>query len=168
MKGGFDVLNHLLPAALKLAQKRMLNILADWPWITSEDLGGLLGVSRARTSQLTMPLISTRLARRDSTSAGGMRYQWNVEPKGADAPVTSRNASGRWSTLLALNLEHLEAVVEFVSRFAWPARARGYGSVQFDPPRRASQHFRQHYKLLSIHHGTFSIPRRRGKTWGSP
>ena len=33
-----DTPDHLLPAILKPAEKRTLDILADWPWITSVDL----------------------------------------------------------------------------------------------------------------------------------
>ena len=57
LDGGFDVPDQLLPAVLKPAEKRTLNMLADWPWITFSNLVGLLGVSPARTSQLTIPLI---------------------------------------------------------------------------------------------------------------
>ena len=59
---GFDCPDHLLPAVLTPALKRTMDILADWPWITHRDLNGMLGVTAQRTSQLTVPLVSARLA----------------------------------------------------------------------------------------------------------
>lgn len=47
---GLEVPDHLLPALLRPGEKRVLDILADWPWITTNDLGGMLGVSRMRVS----------------------------------------------------------------------------------------------------------------------
>ena len=38
---------YLLTTILKAAEKRMLDCLFQWPWITSEDLAGILGVSRS-------------------------------------------------------------------------------------------------------------------------
>ena len=37
--------DHLLPVFLKPAEKRALDLVSDWPWITLTDLAGLLGVS---------------------------------------------------------------------------------------------------------------------------
>ncbi len=43
---------HLAPAVLRPAEKRVLDCLADWPWIAPGDLGALLGVSASRVSRL--------------------------------------------------------------------------------------------------------------------
>ena len=49
---GGDSPDYLLPALLKPAEKRTLDLLADWPWLDLRDLAGLLGVSRSRASQI--------------------------------------------------------------------------------------------------------------------
>ncbi|MCY4623578.1 MAG: hypothetical protein OXC99_01005 [Chloroflexi bacterium] len=53
---------HLLPALLKPAEKRALDLVADWPWLTADDLSGMLGVTKVRTSQLTVTLTRAALA----------------------------------------------------------------------------------------------------------
>ena len=50
------VSDHLLSAVLIPADKRMLDHLADWPWIAPSDLGGLTGLSRSGVSRLTSRL----------------------------------------------------------------------------------------------------------------
>ena len=60
----------LLPALLKPAEKRTLDILSDWPWIASVDFCRLLGFSKARLSQVMIPLIRYGLVRRLSLEVG--------------------------------------------------------------------------------------------------
>ena len=63
LSGGSDEIpDHLLPVLLRPAEKRALDLLADWPWLTREDLSGLLDVSRPRASQLTAVLERLGLA----------------------------------------------------------------------------------------------------------
>ncbi len=184
--GGFDCPDHLLPAVLKPALKRTMDILADWPWITHKDLNRLLGVTAQRTSQLTIPLVSAKLAsrihmggrerlaltdwgisvlaRRDRTSVGGLRNQWSVEPKDERAPVTWRNVSGRRSRLLARNMEHTDAVHGFLAQLSRQAKASRYRVVMLEPPHRASRFFEHNYKMRSIHPDAFGILSRRNKT----
>ena len=45
----------LLPALLKPAEKRVLDLLHDWPGIAPEHLRGLMGVSRARFYEIMAP-----------------------------------------------------------------------------------------------------------------
>ena len=52
---GGDAPDYLLPALLKPAEKRALDLLSDWPWLGLRDLAGLLGVSRPRVSSLSPP-----------------------------------------------------------------------------------------------------------------
>ena len=56
----------LLPSRLSPAEKRVLDLLSDWPWIAPAHLGGLLGVSAGRVSQLTGALEDAGLAARVS------------------------------------------------------------------------------------------------------
>ena len=60
----WDMADHLLPVFLKPAEKRALDLVSDWPWITLTDLAGLLGVSVPRASQLVNPLEGFRLVAR--------------------------------------------------------------------------------------------------------
>ena len=125
LDGDLRVAEHLLPAALKPGMKRTMDVLADWPWVTHKDLSGLLGVTAQRTSQLTIPLVKSQLAcriymqgrerlalsewgwavlaRRDRTSVGRLRSQWDVETVDGKDPKTWREVFGRRSRLLARN-----------------------------------------------------------------
>ena len=187
LDGGFNVPDHLLPAVLKPAEKRTLDILADWPWITFSNLVGLLGVSPARTSQLTTPPVGAKLAcrvdvggterfaltdwglallaRRDRTSVGRLRNQWSMEPVNNNAPRTWRNVSGTRSRLLARNIEHTEAVHRFLAQLVRQAKTGGYQVAQLEPPHRATRHFWHNNKLRSIHPDAFGILRKGQVTW---
>ena len=187
LDGGFNVPDHLLLAVLKPAEKRTLDILADWPWITFSNLVGLLGVSPARTSQLTTPLVGAKLtcrvdvggmerlaltdwglallAHRDRTSVGRLRNQWSVEPVNDNAPLTWRNVSGTRSRLLARNIEHTEAVHSFLAQLVRRAKPSGYQVVQLDPPHKANRFFQHAYKLRSIHPDAFGMLTKGNTTW---
>ena len=177
--------DHLLPAVLKPAEKRALDVLADWPWVTPKDLGGMLGISKGRTSQLTIPLVSARLAcrvemegrerlaltdwglamlaRRDRTAVGRLRGQWSAESWHSDeVPSVWRNVSGSRSRLLARNMAHTEAVHGFLAQLVRQAGARGHQVVELDPPHRAARHFWHRDRLRSIHPDAFGMVRIRG------
>ena len=184
--GDLHLPDQLLPAALRPALKRTMDVLADWPWVTQRHLAGLLGVTAQRTSQLIIPLVSAKLAwrihiggsdrlglsdwgiavlaRRDRTSVGGLRRQWSVERTDEDAPVSWENVFGRRSRLLARNMEHTDAVHGFLARVVNQAKTEGYQVVQVDPPHRASRYFRHSHKMRAIHPDAFGILRRDGKT----
>ena len=173
----------LLPALLGPASKRALDLLADWPWITSADLGGLLGVSGARVSQLVLPLedaelvtrtagrlvLSDRglalLARRDRAAVGLARRRWSAAPLDPRGPLVWRNVTGRRSRQLLRNLEHTAAVHRFGAALSGQAEARGWHVSQLDPPHRASRYFRHHGVLHSIHPDAFGVLRRRDTAW---
>ena len=146
----------------------------------------MLGVTAQRTSQLTVPLVSAKLARRihmggkerlgltdwgiavlarrDRTSVGGLRNQWSVEPKDERAPITWQNVSGRRSRLLARNMEHTDAVHGFLAQLSRQAKDSRYRVVMLEPLHRASRFFEHNYKMRSIHPDAFGIIRRRNKT----
>ena len=182
---GLDVPDHLLPALLSPGEKRVMDTLANWPWITATDIGRLMGVSRARVSQYLERLVKGRIvssfdekkrshlaltdwglavvARRDRTSVGSLRKQWSPELSKLGKPADWRYIAGRRSGQLARNLEHTEAVHGFIAQVAKQARERGFQVVQFDPPHRASRHFWHDGKLRSIHPDAFGILRKDGK-----
>lgn len=173
----------LLPALLAPTSKRALDLVADWPWISPGDLGGLLGVSGARVSQLLLPLedadlvarFSGRLApgdrglallaRRDRASVGLARKRWSAAPLDRDAPLSWRNVRGGRSRQLLRNLEHTAAVHGFVGSLASQARDLGWDVVQLDPPHRASRYFRYGGRMRSVHPDAFGALRREGQTW---
>ena len=177
----------LLPALLKPAGKRVLDLLYDWPGIAPEDLRGLLGISMGRFYEIVAPLadaglvervaingrrlaVSDRglalLARRDRTSVGAARKRWSVSPNGAaDDAVEWRNISGRRSRQLLRNLDHTAAVHGFVAALAKQARSLGWEPAQLDPPMRAARHFRQRGKLRSVHPDAFGVLKRNGTPW---
>ena len=57
----FHAPEYLLPVLLKPAEKRALELLTDWPWVTADDLSRTLGVRRTRTSHLTVTLVRSGL-----------------------------------------------------------------------------------------------------------
>ena len=177
----------LLPSRLKPVEKRAVDLLADWPWLSPRHLGVLLGVKRSRLSQVTQGLselgllidvnmdgerrlaLSDRglvmLARRDRTSVGDARRRWSALPLDADAPLEWRNVAGTRTRQLLRNVEHTAAVHAFVAALAKQARSRSREIVQLDPPRRASRYFRHDGKLRSVHPDAFGVLRRGEDTW---
>ncbi len=63
-QNGLDGPDHLLPVMLKPGEKRVLDLVANWPWITTRELESLLGVSKMRVSQLLGRLIEGDLVSR--------------------------------------------------------------------------------------------------------
>ena len=168
-----------LPMILKDTDKRALDLLFDWPWITPAHLGELLGVRRSRLSQvlgrleglnLTVDLhvkggrrlaLSDRglalLARRDRSSVGAARKRWSVTPTDPEAPLDWRNVVGRRSGQLLRNIEHTDSVHWFAAVMERQAHSRSRQVVQLDPPGRASRHFRHHDRVRSIHPDAFGV-----------
>ena len=177
----------LLPTLLKPTEKRVLDLLADWPWITPAHLGALLGVERSMLSRTLARLAGldlvvdavidggrrlaladrglALLARRDRAAVGAARRRWSPALLDPKASLTWRNVSGRRSRQLLRNLEHTQAVHWFLAVLARQARSRGYEIVQLDPPRRASRFFRHGDRLYSVHPDAFGILRKDGRTW---
>ena len=60
----------LLPATLRPAEKRAIDLVSDWPWIALQDLAGMLGVSRQRASQVVIPLEALKLLARPPGAGG--------------------------------------------------------------------------------------------------
>ena len=169
------------------AEKRTLDVLSDWPWITPAHLGELLGVKRSRLSELLQRLgglglvahaafdghrrlaLTDRglglLARRDRTAVGAARQRWSVTPLDREAPLTWRNVSGARSRQLLRNIEHTDAVHWFGAVLARQTRAQGWDVVQLDPPTRASRYFRHHGRLHSVRPDAFGVLRRGITTW---
>ena len=177
----------LLPSLLKPVQKRAVDLLSDWPWLSPRHLGALLGVKRTRLSQVTTRLaeldllvdvavdgerrlaLSDRglvmLARRDRTSPGDARKRWSALALSAYAPLDWRDVAGTRTRQLLRNVEHTAAVHSFIAALARQARSRSRGITQLDPPRRASRYFRHDGKLRSVHPDAFGVVRRSNDVW---
>ena len=177
----------MLPALLKPAEKRALDLLSDWPWIAPAHLGELFGVKRSMLSRILVRLqglglavdlhveggrrlaLADRglamLARRDRSSVGAARKRWSVTPTEAKATLDWRNVSGRRSRQLLRNVEHTEAVHWFVAVLERQAHSRSREIVQLDPPSRASRYFRHDGRLRSIHPDAYGVLRRGANTW---
>ena len=185
LDGDLRVPEHLLPPALKPGMKRTMDILADWPWVTHKDLSGLLGVIAQRTSQLTIPLVQGQLAcriymqgrerlalsewgwavlaRRDRTSVGRLRGQWDVETVDGKDSKTWREVFGRRSRLLARNLKHTQSVHSFLAKLSRQARARNFSINLLEPPHKATRYFKHNHKTRSIHPDAFGMLEKRDK-----
>ncbi|MYE06151.1 MAG: hypothetical protein F4Y04_02840 [Chloroflexi bacterium] len=175
-----------LPVLLKPAEKRALDLLAGWPWISQRDVAGLLGVSETRVSRTVNPLEGlglvarpsgaggrlaltdkglALLARRDRASVGVARSRWSVSPLDPDAGLDWRNVSGGRSRQLLRNLDHTAAVHGFLARLSSQARALDWEAVQLDPPHRASRHFRYGGALRSVYPDAFGVLSRGPVSW---
>ena len=176
----------LLPALLKPAEKRLLDLISDWPGIAPDHAQGLLGVSRARLHEIMAHLSEAGLvgrvaiegrrlaltdrglallARRDRASVGAARKRWSVESVNPGLPLTWRNVSGRRTRQLLRNVEHTAAVHAFMSALAKQARSLGWELAQLDPPFRASRYFRYAGGLRSVNPDAFGLLRRNDMPW---
>ena len=177
----------MLPTMLKPVEKRTLDLIADWPWLTPAHLGALMGLKQSRLSEVVGRLTAldlaldthvegcrrlaltdrglSALARRDRASVGAAKQRWSAAPLDAGAPVEWRNVSGRRSRQLLRNVEHTAAVHSFIAALSRQARSRSREVVQLDPPRRASRYFRYADRLRSIHPDAFGVLRRGPDTW---
>ena len=175
----------LLPALLRPAEKRALDLVADWPWIEGADLQRLLGVSGPRTWHLlasverfglaervsvagrTRWALTTKgvglLARRDRVSVGAARKRWSVEPVRPRAPLSWRNVSGTRSRQLLRNMAHTAAVHGFAATLTAQARSLDCEVMQLDPPHRASRFFWFDGALHSVRPDAFGIVCRGGR-----
>ena len=178
---------RMLPALLKPVEKRALDLVSDWPWITPPHLGALLGVKRSRLSEVLhrlgeMGLILDEtvggcrrlaladrglalLAHRDRTSLGVARGRWSVAPLDPDEALDWRNVSGRSTRQLFRTIEHTDGVHGFLAALAEQARDQSLEVVQLDPPRRASRYFRYDDRLHSVQPDAFGILRRGDDVW---
>ena len=179
--------NWLLPALLKPAEKRFLDLLFDWPGIAPDDLRKVLGLSRGRfyevlavlngaglVSRITVEkhlglALTDRglalLARRDRTSVGAARKRWSIRPTGSGAPIEWRSVSGRRSRQLLRNLDHTTAVHGFMAALAGQPSSTGWELAQIDPPMRAARHFRHQDGQRSVHPDAFGVLRRGSTKW---
>ena len=170
---------HLLPALLKSTEKRCLDLLSDWPWMTPAHLGGVLEVKRSRISQLLQRLTSlglviddvvegrrrlilsdlglSVLARRDRTSVGAMKKRWSASLTDPDRAATWRNVSGARARQLLRNIQHTDEVHWFIAVLAKQARSRGRELAQLDSPGRASRYFRYAERLHSVRPDAFGL-----------
>ena len=175
-----NVPEHLLPIVLRPAEKRALDLLADWPWLAREDLAGLLGVSNSGASHLTgalarLGLVAAvqrdarrlaltdkglkMLARRDRVSTSEARQRWSVSAdNGADGD--REVVSGRRSRQLLRDLEHTAAVHRFIAALVRQAHSLGWDVEQLDPPHRASRYFRHYGGPRSLHPDAYGTLRR--------
>ena len=177
---GPDVPNCLLPALLRPAEKRALDLLADWPWLAPEHLRALLGVSRARAAHITSALRDrglaarvravngrlvvtgcglTLIAGRVRTSVGLARKRWSAAPLDGGGAGGWRDVAGRRSRQLLRNIEHTAAVHSFIAALATQSRALGWELIQLDPPHRASRYFRRDGRLRSVLPDAFAVVR---------
>ena len=180
-----EVPGHLLPALLKPAGKRALDLLSDWPWLQPAHLGQLMGVGRTRLYQVLERLrelelvvvtdteghrclaVSERglaaLARRDRTAVGLARQRWSAAPVKPEVPLTWLNVHGSRSRQLLRNQDHTQAVHWFLVMLSNQSRNQGWKVVQFDPPHRASRFFRHDDRLHSVRPDAFGVLKREGK-----
>ena len=182
-----DVPVHLLPVLPKPAEKRMLDCLADWPFITVKDLCGVLSLSDSRVWRLAarlegLGLVSTvllkgqrrlglsrgglcLLGRRDRVSVSRAIQRWSVVPGDGESTATWRDIPGVRSRPLARTMEHTQAVHRFMASLVRQAKRNpGYRVLQVSPPHHSTRYFPHRGRLRSIHPDGFGVVRVGGKT----
>ena len=178
--------DRMLPVMLRPAEKRALDLISDWPWISLQELAGLMDVTPQRASNIVIPLegfgLAARpreaggrlaltdrglalLARRDRTSVAVARSRWSIALEDMEGPLEWRNVTGRRTRQLLRNMEHTTAVHGFLAALAAQARLLGWEVVQLDPPRRASRHFRHDGGMRAVNPDAFGVLRRDDATW---
>ena len=184
---GDDLPDHALPAILKSAEKKTLDLLSDWPWITLKNLAAILAVSESRASQVVSGLEDFRvvarlasgsssrltlsdrglaiLAHRDRASLAIAKKRWSAEPSDPDAPLDWSNLSGSRSRQLLRNVEHTGGVHSFIAALAEQCRALEWEIAQLDPPHRASRYFWNEGSLRSIQPDAFAVLRKGRTLW---
>ena len=183
---GWAVPDYLLPASLRPAEKRAIDLVSDWPWIALKDLAGMLGVSPQRASQVVIPLEALKLvvrpigaggrlaltdralallARRDRTSLSMAKGRWSAAPLFPGAPFDWTNVAGGRSRQLLRNLEHTAAVHSFLAAMTTQAGLLRWEVVQLDPPRRASRYFRHGDRMRSVNPDAFGLLRQGETAW---
>ena len=181
-----DISDPMLPLFVRPAEKRALDLISDWPWISLQELAGLMGVAPQRASQLVNPLegfgLAARLqdagrrlaltdrglsllARRDRTSVGVAKKRWSIAPEDPKGSFEWRNVTGRRTRQLLRNIEHTAAVHGFLAALAVQAPLLGWEIVQIDPPRRASRHFRHDDRMRAVNPDAFGVLRKGGTDW---
>ena len=153
--------DHLLSLALDAGSKRVLDLIALWPWIGLADLKDLLGVSRARTYQLLdRPLrlglvVRTRHdgraryalgdrgiafhARRDRVATSMALRRWSPSRGGPESPLSWQSVRGSRTRQLARHIDHTVAVHSFMAAISRQARETGGSLVEAEPPHRAGR-----------------------------
>ena len=104
---GWERPDRMMPALLKPAEKRVLDLLSDWPWISQGDLAGLMAVSQPRVSRLlatlaAFGLVSPVFAPRAAASPSPTRG-WHCWPGGTEQQL-AWPAKGGASLLWTLSL----------------------------------------------------------------
>ena len=183
---GWRVPDCLLPAVLSPAEKRAVDLIGDWPWVSLKDLAGMMGVSPQRASQVVIPLEALNLvvrpegakgrlaltdralamlARRDRTSVSMARTRWSAAPLFPGAPFHWTNVSGRQTRQLLRNLEHTAAVHAFLAALTAQAALLRWEVEQVDPPRRASRYFRHGDRMRAVSPDAFGLLTKGDTTW---
>ncbi|MYD36220.1 MAG: hypothetical protein F4X20_04220 [Dehalococcoidia bacterium] len=168
--------SHLLPSALTPADKRALELIADWPGITATNLRALLGLKPPLFSQITGRLkqadllhttslngrrlvLSDRalgmLARGDRSSVALARRRWGAGDAADAVTVDWRAVPGRRLRQLLRHITHTDAVHSYLASTITTARNEGWQLVQLDPPHRAARHFRHENVQKSVHPDAF-------------
>ena len=177
-----NIPEHLLPAALKPASKRVLDCLSDWPLITLKDLAGLLSLSESHVSGVCLRLtrlglvsrvslngrkrlvLSRRalalLARRDRASVSTAVRRWSAEPMDGGPVSCWRDVPGTRSRPLARTIEHTQAVHRFMADLVRRANQNpGFSILQASPPHHSTRYFPHRGRLRSVHPDSFGVMR---------
>ena len=103
------------------------------------------------------------LARRDRSAVGAARRRWSAALLDPAAGLDWRNVYGSRSRQLLRNLEHTQAVHQFLAALSDQSRSLGCELAQLDPPRRANRFFRRDDRLHSVRPDAFGVLRRDGR-----
>ena len=146
-----------LSVTLPRAEKDMLDVIADWPMSTTDQLAGLLGgVTKRRVNQLLHSLKKkflihtdefghvlsekalTYLSRRDRAAVGQILDRWSAEPF-PDSDTTSIPYLGTALRTMESQPDHHAGVTDFIAKLNAKARISHDYGVRFLLPTARSQ-----------------------------
>ena len=164
--------DHLLSLALDAGSKRVLDLIALWPWTGLADLKDLLGVSRTRTYQLLdRPLrlglvVRTRHdgraryaladrgiafhARRDRVATSMALRRWSPSRSGPESPLSWQSVRGSRTRQLARHIDHTAAVHSFMAAISRQARETGGSLVEAEPPHPGRAHVSRLWRRVRL------------------
>ena len=168
---------HMLATMLSTSEKTVLSLLYEWPWLRQGHIPSMLGITPGHVSTVIsrlsrFRLVADRAGRLETTLAlsdQALRYiaqkdripvhltlrRWSTAPIDPTAPFHWRNVVGTRARQLLRDMEHTEAVHDFLAQLGNEVRGRAWDISYLQPPPLALRHFSHGLERHSIQPDAF-------------
>ena len=168
---------HMLASALFPTEKVVLSLLYEWPWLRQGHIPSLLGITPKHVSKVIsrlnrFGLVAERTGRLETSLAlsdQALRYiaqkdripvhltlrRWSTAPIDPTAPFHWRNVVGTRARQLLRDMEHTEAVHDFLAQLGNEVRGGAWELSYLQPPPLAVRHFSHGLERHSIQPDAF-------------